>query len=182
MNNPWKKLKSTEVYENPWIKVTNHEVLNAANKPGIYGTVHFKNIAIGILPIDKNGYTYIVGQYRFPLEKFSWEIPEGGGKHNVDPLETAKRELLEETGVKAKEWSELIRINTSNSVTDEYGIIYLAKDIEVFESNPDEDEDLVVKKLHFDELYEMVMRGEIMDSLSVAAVLKYKLMLLESKT
>ncbi len=116
--NPWKKLKSNTVYENPWIRVDNHDVLNPAGNPGIYGTVHFKHLAIGVITLDKGKNTHLVGQYRFPLERYSWEIPEGGGKIDIDPLLTAQRELLEETGIKAKSWKELIRLNTSNSVTD----------------------------------------------------------------
>lgn len=177
--NPWKKLKSNTVYENPWIRVDNHDVLNPAGNPGIYGTVHFKHLAIGVITLDKDKNTHLVGQYRFPLERYSWEIPEGGGKIEIDPLLTAQRELLEETGIKAKSWKELIRLNTSNSVTDELGIIFLAEDLEQFEPQPDEDEDLTIKKLPFEKAYEMVLNGEILDSLSLAAILRLKLYLEE---
>src|SRR5687767_10265505 len=105
--NPWKKLSAEIKYENPWIKVEEHQVLNPAGNPGIYGKVHFKNLAIGVIPIDENGNTWIVGQYRYPLDEYSWEIIEGGGKLGVDPLVSAKRELLEEAGIIAEEW-ELI--------------------------------------------------------------------------
>lgn len=177
--NPWKKLKSNTVYENPWIRVDNHDVLNPAGNPGIYGTVHFKHLAIGVITLDKDKNTHLVGQYRFPLERYSWEIPEGGGKIEIDPLLTAQRELLEETGIKAKSWKELIRLNTSNSVTDELGIIFLAEDLEQFEPQPDEDEDLTIKKVPFKKAYEMVLNGEILDSLSLAAILRLKLYLEE---
>ena len=177
--NPWKKLKSNTVYENPWIRVDNNDVLNPAGNPGIYGTVHFKHLAIGVITLDKDKNTHLVGQYRFPLERYSWEIPEGGGKIEIDPLLTAQRELLEETGIKAKSWKELIRLNTSNSVTDELGIIFLAEDLEQFEPQPDEDEDLTIKKVPFEKAYEMVLNGEILDSLSLAAILRLKLYLEE---
>ena len=98
-NNPWNKLESKEVYDNPWIHVEEHKVLNPAGNKGIYGVVHFKNVALGIIPIDEEGYSYLVGQYRYPLEAYSWEIPEGGGKLDIDPLLSAQRELKEETGV-----------------------------------------------------------------------------------
>lgn len=176
---PWQKLKKETVYENPWIKVENHDVLNPAGNPGIYGTVHFKHLAIGIITLDENNYTHLVGQFRFPLDCYSWEIPEGGGKMDTSPLDTAKRELLEETGLKANHWEELIRLNTSNSVTDELGIIYLAKDLEQFDAQPDEDEELVIKKVPFEEAYQMVIKGEILDSLSVTAILRLKLFLEE---
>ncbi len=176
--NPWTKLSKERVYENNWIALDHHEVLNPSNGKGIYGTVHFKNLAIGIIPLDKEGFTYMVGQYRFPLNKYSWEIPEGGGQLDKDPLETAKRELLEEVGIKAKEWTEIQRIHTSNSVTDELGIIYLAEDLSYFEAQPDEDEQLEVQKIHWKDLYKMVIEGKITDSLSVAGV--YKLALIKS--
>ena len=175
--NPWKTIKQNTIYDNSWIQVQHHEVLNPSGKPGIYGTVHFKHLAIGIIPIDTDGYTYLVGQYRYPLKKYSWEIPEGGGDLKNNPILDAKRELKEETGLEAKKWTELLRINTSNSVTDELGIIYLAEDLELFQSSPDEDEDLVIKKIHFEEAFAMVMNGEILDSLSIAAILKVKVLL-----
>jgi len=173
IENPWKKLSKKLIYENPWIRLEEHQVLNPAGNNGIYGTVHFKNLAIGIIPIDAEGYSYLVGQYRFPLDEYSWEIPEGGGNHNIPPLESAKRELLEETGIKASSWQEIQRIHTSNSVSDELGIIYLATDLEFGEAQPEEDEVLQLKRVHWKEMLEMVLNGEITDSLSVAGILKY---------
>jgi 8-oxo-dGTP pyrophosphatase MutT (NUDIX family) len=177
MENPWKTKESKEIYDNPWIKLDHHSVINPANKEGIYGTVHFKNLAIGIIPLDGQLNCWIVGQYRYPLNQYSWEIPEGGGKLNVPPLDSAKRELREETGLEAKEWSEIQRIHTSNSVTDELGIIYLAQGLEEFDSQPDEDEQLTIKKLPFSQVLSMVLNGEITDSLSVAGILKVKVLL-----
>tara|TARA_B100000965_G_C19404901_1_gene674951 strand:- start:79 stop:627 length:549 start_codon:yes stop_codon:yes gene_type:complete len=172
MNNPWKVKRKETVYENPWIKVENHEVLNPAGNDGIYGTVHFKNIAIGVIPITDQLETFLVGQWRFPLNQYSWEIPEGGGKWGIDPLESAKRELREETGLVAQKWEETIRIHTSNSVADEIGMIYLARDLEQFEAQPDEDEVLEIKKLPIRDAIQMVLDGNITDSLSVAGLLK----------
>jgi 8-oxo-dGTP pyrophosphatase MutT (NUDIX family) len=175
--NSWKTLKTELKFETPWIKVTKHDVLNPAGKPGIYGVVSFKNIAIGILPLDKHLNTWLVGQWRYPLGQYSWEIIEGGGPHGVDPIESAKRELKEETGLVAKNYTELCRIHTSNSVTDEYGIIYIARDLEESEAEPEESEDLQVKKVPFNTAFEMVMNGEITDSLSMAAILKAKILI-----
>lgn len=172
-NNPWKKLSSKEIYSNPWISLSEHQVLNPAGKEGIYGTVHFEHFAIGVLPIDHEGYTFLVGQYRFPLEAYSWEIPEGGGDLNTPPLESAKRELKEECGISASKWTEIQRIHTSNSISDELGIIYLAENLSIGEADPDEEEELEIKKLHWRDVLQMVMDGEITDSLSVAAILKY---------
>lgn len=178
--NPWIINDSKDIYDNPWINVTEYDVTNPNGGKGIYGKVHFKNLAIGILPINKQNETILIGQYRFPLNEYSWEIPEGGGQLDIDPLESAKRELLEETGLKAKKWTELLTMHLSNSVSDEKAIIYLAEDLEQFESSPEETEKLEIKKIHFNEAYEMVMRGEITDSMSVAAILKYKIHLLNT--
>ena len=174
--NPWEIIDSKEVYDNPWINVKEYNVINPNGGKGIYGKVHFKNLAIGILAIDNNQDIILIGQYRFPLNAYSWEIPEGGGKLTIDPLESAKRELLEETGLKANKWSELLVMHLSNSVSDEKAIIYLAEDLEQFEAEPEETELLEIKKLPFNRAYEMVMNSEITDSMSVAAILKYKLL------
>lgn len=170
--NPWKTLKKTTIYDNPWISLEQHDVLNPADKPGIYGKVHFKNRALAIIPIDKNGNTWLIGQYRYPLDIYSWEIPMGGGLIEIDYLESAKRELKEETGLMAEKWTQIMKIHTSNSVTDEEGYIYLAEDLTQGETEFEETEILQVKKLPFNEALEMVMAGEITDSLSVAGILK----------
>lgn len=170
--NPWKTLQVQEVYNNPWIRVTHRDVLNPAGKPGIYGVVHFKNLAIGVLPLDEAGNTWLVGQYRYTLERYSWEIPEGGGPLGTDPLEAAQRELLEETGIRARVWIPLMELHLSNSVTDERGLAYVARELEFGESQPEETEALHVRKVHFSEAVDMVLDGHITDVLSVSAILK----------
>lgn len=168
--NPWKKLSTKKVYENDWILVEHHEVLNPNNNPGIYGKICFKNIAVGVIPVDEKGNTWLVGQYRYPLEKFSWEIPEGGSKLADKPLDSAKRELEEETGITADKWTKIQEIHTSNSVTDEFGVIYLAQQLHFGEAHPDDNEDLTIKKLHLSEALAMVLEGTITDSLSIAGI------------
>ncbi len=121
--------------------------------------------------------TWIVGQYRYALNQYSWEIPEGGGKIGVDPLESAKRELLEECGLIAHKWEKIMEMHLSNSTTDEHSLVYVARDLEYTESEPEETEQLIIKKIPFEELYQMVKRGEVTDGISVAAVLKVKLMM-----
>lgn len=178
--NPWEIISQKTVYDNRWIRVTEFDVINPAGGKGIYGTVHFKNMAIGILPLDDAMNTWLVGQYRFPLNEYSWEIPEGGGDPAA-PLESARRELIEETGLVAREWSPLLTMHLSNSVSDEYGIVYLARQLEQREPTPEETEQLAIKKLPFEEAYRMVEEGKITDSLSVAAIQKVKLMILEGR-
>ena len=176
--NPWKTLNSELKYDNNWISLTEHQVINPSGGNGIYGKVHFKNLAIGILPLDENYNTWLVGQYRYPLKAYSWEIPEGGGILGVDPLESAKRELLEETGLSARNWMEIQRMHLSNSVSDELAIMYVATDLIEGIAMPEETEQLVIKKLPFNEAYEMVLNGIITDSMSVACILKAKIMML----
>jgi 8-oxo-dGTP pyrophosphatase MutT (NUDIX family) len=171
--NPWTILSSVKAYDNPWIQVVEHQVINPAGGKGIYGKVHFKNKALGIIPIDEHNNTWLVGQYRFPLNAYSWEIPEGGGPHDMSPLESAKRELKEETGIIAHQWELIMRIHTSNSVTDEEGLIYIAENLEHSEHDREETEaDMVIRKIKLEEAINMVMQGEITDSLSIAGLLK----------
>lgn len=171
-SNPWTILASEKIYDNPWISLTEHQVLNPAGGEGIYGEVHFKNYAIGILPLDADLNTWLVGQYRFPLKAYSWEIPEGGGPLNDEPLTSAKRELAEETGLIAERFTEIQRMHLSNSVSDELAIIYIAQDLTMGQAAPEETEELLIKKLPFTQAYQMVLNSEITDSMSVAAILK----------
>lgn len=174
--NPWTTLSTKEIYSNPWIQLEEHQVLNPNGGKGIYGKVHFKNLAIGVIPIFENGDTILVGQYRYPLNAYSWEIPEGGGKLDVDPLDSAKRELIEETGLVAEQWTKILEMHLSNSVSDEFSIIYTAENLTQGESEPEETEQLQVKRLPLTEAIDMVIRGEITDSMSVAALLKLKIL------
>jgi 8-oxo-dGTP pyrophosphatase MutT (NUDIX family) len=174
--NPW-TIHSREVrYDNNWISVFHHECSTPLGTPGIYGVVHFKNKAIGIIALDDEDNIYLVGQYRFPLNRFSWEIPEGGGPLTEGPLATAKRELLEETGLVAEHWEELLHIALSNSVSDEEGVVFLARGLTQGEAAPEETEELYIKKVPVEEAYRMVNNFEITDSLSVAAIQKVMLM------
>lgn len=175
--NPWQIISEKEVYDNKWINVTEYDVINPNGGKGIYGKIHFKNIAIGIVVLDDELNTYLVGQYRFATNEYSWEIPEGGGALNADPLESAKRELLEETGLVAKEWEPILKLHLSNSVSDEYSIIYLARQLEQHTAMPEETEQLIIKKIPFEEAWKMVEDGLITDAMSVAAFQKVKWML-----
>jgi len=170
--NPWKVLNKDTVYDNAWISVEHIDIINPSGNPGIYGKVHFKNLAVGIIPLDENNNTWIVGQYRFPLDIYSWEIPEGGAPFGEDALSCAKRELKEETGLMANDWTKLMTLHTSNSVCDEEAVIYIAKSLTFGKAQPEETEKLKIRKLPFKELYQMTLRGEITDAMSIAGILK----------
>lgn len=174
--NPWKTLKTSTPYENPWIKVEHHDVLNPAGTPGIYGVVRFKNHAIGIVPIDDEGYTWLVGQYRYTLDSYEWEIPEGGCPVGTDPLATAQRELKEETGLVAAHWEQIMDFHLSNSVTDEYGVAYLARGLQQEEAEPEDTEELQLRRLPLTEAIAMTLDGRIKDALSILALQRVALM------
>ncbi len=171
-DNPWKKQDSKEIYDNPWITLHEDKVINPGGGISHYSTVHFKNYALGIIPIDEKDNTWLVGQWRYPLNEYSWEIPMGGGLKNINILESAKRELKEETGLKASKWTEILRIHTSNSVTDELGFVFLAEQLEHGEPEFEETEDLVIRKLPFNEVLDMAIEGAITDSISLAGIFK----------
>ena len=174
---PWKTRSIEERYATPWISVSHHEVIDPSGTPGIYGVIHFKNLAVGIIPLDADLNTWIVGQYRYPIQAYSWEIPEGGGRRDLPPIDSAKRELREEVGIEAASWTEVLRMDLSNSASDEEAIIYVAQDLTFHQPEPDHNEELAMRKLPFREVFERVMSGELRDSLTVAAVLKVQRML-----
>ncbi|MFT7028752.1 MAG: 8-oxo-dGTP pyrophosphatase MutT (NUDIX family) [Marinoscillum sp.] len=170
--NPWKLKSSKQIYDNPWITVEEDSVINPGGGDSIYGKVLFKNLAIAVIPLDDENNTWLVGQWRYTLNEYSWEVPMGGGIKGVDPLESAKRELKEETGLEAKEWSQFLKMHTSNSVTDEVGYAFLAKGLTQGATEFEETEDLKIMKLPFEEAHKMVLDGRITDGLSMVAILK----------
>ncbi len=171
-HNPWNTLTTEEVYDNPWITVRENKVINPSGGDGIYGVVHFKNLAIGIIPVDQHQHTWLVGQYRYALEEYSWEIPMGGSPHADNPLDGAKRELKEETGLTASAWQTLMKVHPSNSVTDESGYIYLATELTEGEAEHEETEDIMIKRIPLQQAINMAMTDEITDCISVSALLK----------
>jgi len=179
--NPWTVISKTTKYDNPWIRVDHHDVLNPGGGPGIYGTVHFKNIAAGIVPIDEKGNVILVGQYRFALGAYSWEIPEGGASKDIPVLESAQRELREECGMVAESWMEILGMDLSNSVSDESGTMYLAWNLSRTAAEPEETEQIQIAHVPFWEAVARVKRGEIRDSMSIGALLRVALMALQNE-
>lgn len=175
--NPWRTLRRDRVYENPWITVEHHEVLKPNGDPGIYGRVHFRNHAVGVVPVDQAGFTWLVGQYRYPLDRYSWEVPEGGVPAGEDPASGALRELKEETGLSAARMIPIIgRVALSNSVSDEEGTLYVAWDLTQGDAEPDDTEDLRLRRVRLRDALSMVLSGEITDSLSMLALLRLPLL------
>lgn len=171
----WQQLSSTTVYENPWIKVSHEKVLAPSGKAGIYGLVHMKNHAVGVIPLDDDGNTWLVRQSRYTLDDITWEIPEGGASSGEDLQAAAQRELEEEVGLKAGRWETLLQLHTSNSVTDECATIFVATQLTLGKQQLEATEDIEVRKLTLDEAIAMVMRGEITDAMSVAGLLRLAL-------
>jgi 8-oxo-dGDP phosphatase len=172
---PWTRHTRRVAYENAWVTVWHDEVTRPDGSPGIYGVVHFANLAAGVLAIDEDDRVPLVGQHRYTLDAYSWEIPEGGVPEGETALEGAQRELLEETGVEAAEWRELVRVHLSNSISDELAVLYLATGLRRGEANPDATEDLQVKWLPFEDVLAMSEDGRITDAMSVVAVQAYAL-------
>lgn len=170
--NNWRTLDSTTVYDNPWIRVEDHRVINPAGKESQYGKVCFKNRAVAIAAFDAAGSIFLVGQHRYTLGEYSWELPMGGAPFAEDPLHAAQRELREECGLVGGRWRELMRLHTSNCITDELAIVYVTEELTLGERAPEETEDLCVRLLPFSEALEWALDGRITDAISVAALLK----------
>jgi 8-oxo-dGTP pyrophosphatase MutT (NUDIX family) len=172
--NPWQTVSSEQVYDNPWIQVREDRVIRPDGEPGVYGVVHYKNISVGVLPIEED-HIYLVGQYRYPLQSYSWEIPEGGCPEGEEPLLAARRELKEETGLEARRWRRLGEAYLSNSVADEYAVWFLATGLVPGDSRPEGTERLSVRRVPLREALDMALGGEITDALSLLAIMSYAL-------
>jgi 8-oxo-dGTP pyrophosphatase MutT (NUDIX family) len=168
--NPWRRISRRVAYENSWLTLWHDDVVRPDGQPGIYGVVHFANRAIGVLAIDADDRVLLVGQHRYTLDAWSWEIPEGGGRLDEQPEDAARRELLEETGFSAGTLRELGRADLSNSVTDETAILFVATDLVSGVAQPEPTEELEVRWVPFDQALEMTLDGRITDAMSIIAL------------
>jgi ADP-ribose pyrophosphatase len=178
---PWRRRTRVVAYANPWIEVRHDEVDRPDGSPGIYGVVHYRNVAVGVVAVGDDGRILLVGQHRYTLDAYSWELPEGGAPLDEDPLEGAKRELAEETGYEAAEWRELARFSLSNSITDERGVLYLATGLRAGTASPEPSEDLAIRWATVAEVVAEIDRGGIHDILTIAGVSRYALHLPEGR-
>jgi len=169
-NGPWTRRSRRVAYENAWVTVWHDEVTRPDGEPGIYGVVHFANLAVGVVVLDDDDRVLLVGQHRYTLDAVSWEIPEGGVPAGESALDGAARELREETGVEASDWRELGRLHLSNSVSDEVAILFTATAVTHGVADPDGTEQLEVRWIAFDEALAMTLDGRITDAMSVCAI------------
>ncbi len=167
---PWRRRSRRVAYENAWITVWHDEVIRPDGAPGVYGVVHFANLAAGVLVLDEFDRVLLVGQHRYTLDGYSWEIPEGGVPAGETALEGVQRELREETGVEATDWRELARAHLSNSVSDELAVVFVATGLRQGDATPDGTEVLERRWLPFDDVVEMTLDGRITDALTVIAI------------
>ncbi|MFY7761366.1 NUDIX domain-containing protein [Aquidulcibacter sp.] len=167
---PFQILSAHIAYQNPWISVEHQDVLRPDGRPGIYGIVRFANRAVGVLPIDETGHVWMVGQFRRPVEAWSWEMPEGGVPYEEDIEAGARRELEEEVGVRAETLVKVLEMDLSNSVCDETATCFVAYGLSRGNLAPEGTEVLTIKQLHFTQLLAEVEAGKIRDALTVATV------------
>ncbi|MBA3563667.1 MAG: NUDIX hydrolase [Gammaproteobacteria bacterium] len=168
---PWTRLGTRRVFDNPWFEVHVDDVVNPGGGRSAYGKICFRNKAVGIIPLDGDGNTRLVGQHRYTLSEYSWEIPMGGAPLDADPLASARRELEEETGLTAANWTQILRLHMSNSITDEEGFVYLAEELRQGRQALEETEDIEIMELPLEEALDMAMEGRITDAMSVAGLL-----------
>jgi 8-oxo-dGTP pyrophosphatase MutT (NUDIX family) len=172
-SDPWIRRSRRTVYENDWIQVHHDEVTRPDGSAGIYGVVHFRTRATGAVVVDAEGRVLLVGQHRYTLGRYSWELPEGGAPFDEDPMDGAKREVAEETGYTARSWRELMRFTLSNSVTDEEGVLFVASDIEPGPASPDPTEELQIRWVSLPDALAMVRSGEIGDVMTQVGLLAF---------
>ena len=169
---PWVRGEARVVYDNPWINVTEYQCTAPTGRPAVYGLVTMKYMGLGVLPLHEDGTVTLVGQNRFTFDHYSWEIPEGGGPVDADPLENIKRELAEEAGLHASEWREVLRFQLSNSLTTETGVGYIAMDLSPTETAPDDTEDIALARVPFREALEQALCGNMQDMITIAMLLR----------
>jgi 8-oxo-dGTP pyrophosphatase MutT (NUDIX family) len=170
--NPWSTLSVRKIFDNPWLELWEERCLDPSGKPAVYGKISFRTKAVGVIPIDGDGHTWLVGQYRYCINQYCWEIPMGGSPHPVPVLESAKRELREETGLSARRWEQILFVHLSNSVTDEEGYVFTAEDLDHGQPEFESTEKIEIRRIPLQDAIRMAVNGEITDGLSVTGLLK----------
>ena len=170
--NPWKTISTRMAYENAWIRVREDQVIRPDGGPGIYGVIEIRP-SVAVVAIDEQDRVVLVGQWRYSVNRFSWELPRGGsnpGEANL--LEVAKRELAEETGLRAEHWRELGPVDVCIGVSDDVQTLYLATGLSRTEQRLDPEEEITVEWRPFEEAVKMAIDGRIREVCSIAALLR----------
>ncbi len=167
----WQLGKPQTKYENPWMRVDEIPAIDPSGQDASYGLIHFKNLAVGVVPYQ-DGYIWLVGQSRVSSRSYTWEIPAGGDPTREDPLGTAHRELREETGFTAGRMDQILKMELSNSITDEICLVYVATDLTAGEAELESSEDISLMKISLDNALKAIEAGEIRHALGIAAIFK----------
>jgi 8-oxo-dGTP pyrophosphatase MutT (NUDIX family) len=164
---PWIRRSRRVAYDNPWVRIWHDDVDRPDGSPGIYGVVHFANLAVGAVVFDDEDRIVLVGQHRYTLDAWSWELPEGGVPEGESALDGARREVREETGVEADDWREIVRFHLSNSISDEAGVLFAARATSHGVASPEPSEELAIRWVAFDEALAMTADGRITDAMTI---------------
>ena len=179
---PWShRGEPRRLHDNPWFAVEQYDATAPTGAPAQYYVQRFKNVATGVMPLHEDGTVTLVGQWRFPHGDFVWEIPEGGAPMGETPLEGARRELAEEAGLEAAHWREILRMQLSNAASDEVALGFLATGLTSCPIAPEATEELAVARVPFREALHAAVTGRIVDSISVAMLLRLHHMAVEGE-
>jgi 8-oxo-dGTP pyrophosphatase MutT (NUDIX family) len=169
--NPWTTKSSRIAYQNRWIRVREDRVIRPDGQPGVYGVVEVPP-SVGIVAINQKDHVVLVGQWRYTLNRYVWEIPRGGSDGHPDLMAVAQRELVEEAGVEAEHWQSLGTVDVCTGVTTDVQHLFLATSLRSSEAHHDAEEQIDVDWHPFEHVLEMTMAGQITEVCSVAAILK----------
>lgn len=170
--NPWTVRAVTQPFANDWFRIDSHAVVHPGGAEGVYSVIRARRLAVGVLPIEADGSVHLVGQWRFPLARYSWEMPEGGADPGEDARACAARELAEETGMTAAALTPILEMDMSNSLSDERAVIFLALGLTPGEARPEATEVLKRRRAPFLDALALAADGRIRDSMTVAALFR----------
>ena len=178
---PWTRFEQKRLFENAWFTLESQDCLTPGGTPATYSWMHFKNRAVGVIPLHDDGTITLVGQYRYPLEQYSWELPEGGCPEGRALIDAARMELSEETGLSAETMEPFLKFHTSNSITDEYGELFLATGLTQGEAHPEDSEELRIRRVSLETLLDEIESGKITDAITIMGAQKLALMKMHGK-
>lgn len=176
LRNPWITNSSRVVYQNTWISVREDQVIRPDGNPGIYGVVEIRP-SVGVLAMNDREEVVLVGQWRYAMNRYSWEIPRGGSHPGeTDMLAVAQRELMEEAGVVASDWEPLGKVDICNGVANDVQSLFFARGLSATNRQLDPEEEIALEWRPFETVLSMAMDGRITEVCSIAAILKVALL------